>query len=69
MFLKIFNISVRRTFFNTKNRVATLPGKLEFYKFLKKPGKTWNFKQKSVKNLEKSGISNNFYMFSSKISL
>ena len=31
--------------------------------------KTWNFKQISLKNLEKPGIFNKFYMFSSKISL
>ena len=31
--------------------------------------KTWNFEQKSQKNLEKPGIFNNFYTSSSKISL
>ena len=33
----------------------------------KKPGKTWNFDQNSLKNLEKPGIFNIFYMLSSKI--
>ena len=39
------------------------------WEILKKPGKTLNFEQKSFKNLEKSEIFNNFYMFNSKILL
>jgi len=35
----------------------------------KKPGKTWNFEQKSLKYLKKPGIFSNFYNFSSKILL
>ena len=35
----------------------------------KKPGKTWNFEQKSLKNQEIPGILNNFYKFCSKILL
>ena len=44
-------------FYHDKYRVATLPGKTwNLRNFEKKTGKTWNFYQKSLKNLKRPGI-------------
>ena len=68
------------SFFYDINLINYLYSKLfiQDFHFTWKPGKTWNlrnfektwnFVQKSLKNLENPGIFNNFCMLSSKISI